>query len=207
MSKYNRIKNRLARVNETYKSSNLLRKKEMLLDSYAFAVLSVQTPVPIHEDAWEGYMDGKELEKAFESVNYKYNKIKYIEYTKNRSYKIFEKILSSSNLDKIHRMLVDHFKGVGVIKSAFTLAMLGYMDKICIDANLLTYFGLERDEIYTGKVVEKYESQCEDLLSQVELDLEPFMLQWILFNIARMKKDRNFSKHEPYFDKMFQKYC
>lgn len=179
----------------------------MLLDSYTFALLSIQTPVPIHEDAWQQYMNGVEPRNAFEKLNYRFNKEKYLNYTKGLSLYIFEDILTEFSPNHLHKKILDNFKGVGTIKSSFTMSMLGFTSKICIDANLINYFGLNREDIYTGKVVKKYEKQCSKLMEEINLNITPFMKQWVIFNYQRMSEnDRGFAKHTTYFNEMLGKY-
>ena len=66
----------------------------MLLDSYIFSVLSVQTPVDIHEEAFRSIKGGSEYEEAMSSVNYWKNKVSYIRETEVK----FEEIDEAINL-------------------------------------------------------------------------------------------------------------
>lgn len=202
--KYVNILEKLARLNKVYLESNLLRKKNMLLDSYAFAAISVQTSLKRHEDAWRKYMVGKELDVALKSVNYNVNKSNYIQWTSSLDFKTYEDILNTNNIDKKHKKIIENFKGVSTVKSAFVLSMLGFTQKACMDANLLNFAGIDRDKAYTGVRVDKYNKQCEEILSTVKPDHLPiFMKQWLAFNYER---DSKFADHSTYFDVMFNKY-
>jgi len=105
--------------------------------------------------------------------------------------------LQADNIDKAHRILIDKIKGLGAKKAAFTLAMLGYTGKMCIDTNVAQIAGLEEE--YTGVVIDRYEQQCKAVREQFNTlseELPPFMVQWVLFDTQREER----STHKVYFD-------
>jgi len=154
----------------------------MLLDSYIFAVISVQTPLDIHEQAFHSYIKGdRELENSdMKKVNYWKNKTSYIRETETRFEEIDTAIelLEQGKIDKAHRQIADHFKGVSTKKAGFTLAMLGFEQKMCIDTNVRQIAGLTEEQEYTGVVIDKYEAQCKEIrdkFPKLSDKLTPFM--------------------------------
>ena len=96
---------------------------------------------------------------------------------------------------------MDEFKGVGTVKSAFTLAMLGFKDKACIDTNVLTAMGMDREDAYTGVVVQKYNDFVDEAFSSVDEELKEeidsnFMNQWVIFDCVR----GNLTDHAVFFN-------
>ncbi len=200
---YEKIDKTLDDVNDRFLNSGRETQRRMLLDSYIFSVLSVQTSVDIHEDAFRSVKTGEDYESAMSSVNYWKNKVSYIRETEVKFEEIDKAIdlLEAGELDKAHRMVADEFKGVSTIKSAFTLAMLGFKQKACVDTNVLTALGIDRDEAYTGVVIEKYNSFVESAFEQIDSDLKnkapnTFLNQWIVFDAVR----EEFTAHEVFFD-------
>lgn len=200
---YDEISETLDKVNNKFLKSGRETQRRMILDSYIFAVLSVQTPVDIHEEAFRSIKDGSEYEEAMESVNYWKNKVSYIRETEVKFEEIDRVIdlLESNKTDEAQRVLIDEFKGVGTVKSAFTLAMLGFKDKACIDTNVLTALDMEREDAYTGVVVEKYNNFVDEAFSSVDKDLKNqidsnFMNQWVIFDSVRGE----LTNHEVFFE-------
>lgn len=183
---------KLDAVKTSFQTADRKTQRRMLLDSYIFAAISVQTPLDIHEQAFHTYVNnGRKLEnKDMKKVNYWKNKTQYIRETETRFEAIDNTIdlLMDGKIDKAHRKIVDTFKGVSTKKAAFTLAMLGYTEKMCIDTNVRQMAGLSEEEEYTGVVIDRYESQCSkvrDRFPQLSEELAPFMVQWVLFDSIR----------------------
>lgn len=200
---YNEIDEKLDKVNNRFLDGDRELQRRMLLDSYMFAVLSVQTPVGIHEDAFRSIKTGADYEDALSSVNYWKNKVSYIRETEVKFEEIDRAIelLEENKTDKAQRVLIDEFKGVGTVKSAFTLAMLGFKDKACIDTNVLTALGMEREDAYNGVVVEKYNKFVEKSFEEIDAEFKKeapnrFMNQWVIFDAVR----EEFTNHEVFFD-------
>jgi len=199
---YDSIENKLDELNKRFLSADREKQRRILLDSYIFAVLSVQTPVGIHEEAFKAIKTGSEYEEAMKSVNYWKNKIKYIRETEVKFEDIDKAItlLERGKVSKAHKVLVDNFKGVGVVKSAFTLAMIGFKTRACIDSNVLNLSGLDRGDMYNGVVVEKYERFVSDLFIELSDKLynkvPKFLMQWILFDYQRGER----ASHKVFFD-------
>lgn len=198
---YEEIKERLETVKSRFMDESRKTQRRMVLDSYIFAVISVQTPLDVHERSYARYTEGIEYEEAFREVNYKNNKISYIRETEVKFEEIDRVIdlLEEEEVDKAHKLMCDEFKGVGMAKAGFTLAMLGFTGKMCVDTNVQQASGLE--EVYSGVVVEKYEKMCEKVREQFKSlkdQLEPFMVQWVLFDYQRGEQ----RKHDVFFDQI-----
>lgn len=206
-STYNGISFKLAAIQRNFLNARRDTQRRMLLDSYIFAVISVQTPLDIHEQAFHTYTNnGRELDNPdMKKVNYWKNKSQYIRETETKFEAIDDTIdlLEDGQIDKAHRKIVDQFKGVSTKKAAFTLAMLGYTQKMCIDTNVRQMAGLTKEQEYTGVVIERYEDQCEDIRNKFpELDKEvsPFMVQWVLFDSIR----ESVTTHKEFLNHMLE---
>lgn len=200
---YREIQGKLKRVNQKFRSGDRELQRRMLLDSYIFAVLSVQTPVPIHEDAFKQIKSGEELETAMSSVNYWKNKASYIRETEVKFEKIDKAIdqLLSGEIDAAHRTIADHFKGVSTVKASFTVAMLGFTSKACTDTNVLTAGNLDREDAYTGVIIQKYNEFVEKSFEEIDPELyesapSTFINQWVIFDSVRGEV----SHHDVFFE-------
>jgi thermostable 8-oxoguanine DNA glycosylase len=198
---YEQIKDRLELVKNRFMEEDRLTQRRMVLDSYIFAVISIQTPLDVHERSYARYTNGDEYEDAFREVNYKNNKISYIRETEVK-FKAIDNVidlLEANKIDEAHKLMCDEFKGVGMAKGAFTLAMLGFTSKMCVDTNVQQASGIE--DVYSGVVVEKYENMCEKIrqqFSDLKDRLDPFMVQWVLFDYQRGEH----RKHNVFFNQL-----
>jgi thermostable 8-oxoguanine DNA glycosylase len=200
---YQEIDTRLDETRETFLSVERSEQIRMLQKSHSFAVISVQTPVDIHEEAfmslWENDTPIADLESSLQSVNYKNNKANYIRHSINNGHLWADVtcMLENDNIDKAHKFVLDNMKGVGPAKAPFTLAMLGFKEKACIDANIVDVMGLE--EHVSTVVVEKYDNIVEEFRNQMPTLKEvtsPFLWQWVVFdwNRGEISKHKNFYK-------------
>lgn len=202
--KYGKIAAQLKTVKETFLNTDRERQRRLLLDSYIFAAISVQTPVDIHEDAFERIKDGEDLESALASVNYRKNKASYIRETETMFEQIDRAInaLEKGKVHAAHRIIAEEFKGVSTVKAAFTLAMLGFTEKACLDTNVLRKSGIDRGEAYTGLVIQKYEDQIRTALDvagpELPESLPSFLKQWIVFDAQRGE----FTDHSVFFSNL-----
>lgn len=199
---YNKIEEKLEKVNQKFRRATAAEKRSMLRTSHRFAVLSIQASVKRHEEAFKE-LEGLEAENnAVQKLNYWKNKIEWINDLDGKTHVLNEvtEALAEDNTDKAHKLLIDNVKGLGAKKAAFTLAMLGFTVKMCLDTNLQQIADLE--DVYSGVVVNKYEKQCSTVLQQFK-DLRtqtgnPFMTQWVLFDYQRDE----ISEHKCFFDAM-----
>jgi hypothetical protein len=201
-SDYNEISARLDKTRESFLSADTSKQIRMLQMSHSFAVISVQTPVDIHENAfaalWENGTPLADVDDALTSVNYRNNKADYIRHSINHGHLWADVVdmLEDGNIDAAHKYTLDNFKGVGPAKAPFTFAMLGFKEKMCIDANIVNAMGL--DEHVSTVVVEKYEKVCKklrDKMPTLQKKVSPFMWQWIVFDWQRDE----ISKHKTFY--------
>jgi len=196
-SQYDDIQSTLRETRECFLSAPRHKQIQMLQKSHSFAVISVQTPVHIHEEAfrqlWEG-VDSRgrppewNLDTALKSVNYKNNKSDYIRHSFDHAHlwDDVSNMLEEGEIDNAHKFILDNMKGVGPAKAPFVLSMLGFEEKMCIDANIVSTMGL--DEHVSTVVVEKYDKICQTLRDKMPTlrdETTPFMWQWIVFDWKR----------------------
>jgi thermostable 8-oxoguanine DNA glycosylase len=200
---YDEISARLERTREAFLSADTYDQIRMLQQSHSFAVISVQTPVHIHEESftklWENDTPIADMDDALSSVNYLNQKKEYITHSLTHAHMWVDVIdlIEAGDLDAAHKYVLDNFKGVGPAKAPFTLSMLGFTEKMCIDANVINAMGL--DEHVSTVVVEKYENICAKLRGKMPTlneTVSPFMWQWIVFDWQRDE----ISKHKPFFE-------
>lgn len=205
---YERIRANLASVRERFLSADRATQIRMLQKSHSFAVISVQTPVHIHEDAftalWEG-VDSRgrppewNLPEALESVNYKNNKADYIRHSFDHAH-LWDDVcdmLEAGDVDTAHKYILDNMMGVGPAKAPFVLSMLGFEEKMCIDSNVVAAMGL--DDHVSTVVVEKYDAICQTLRDKMPTlrdETTPFIWQWVVFDWKRGE----ISHHDTWFD-------
>ena len=202
-SDYDEISARLDRTRQTFMEADTSEQIRMLQQSHSFAVISVQTPVHIHEDSftklWADDNPLENMDDALSSVNYRNNKADYITHslTHGHLWANVVDMIEAGNLDEAHKYVLDNFKGVGPAKAPFTFSMLGFKEKMCIDANVINAMGM--DEHVNTVVVDKYESICAKLrekMPTLNKTVSPFMWQWIVFDWQRDE----ISKHKPFYE-------
>lgn len=199
---YAEISERLSETRSLFFDAPRSEQIRMLQKSHSFAVISVQTPVHIHEQAftelWSGDDPLENLDDALSSVNYRNNKERYIRHSLTHGHLWADVVdrLENGEIDAAHKYILDTFKGVGPAKAPFTLAMLGFTEKACIDANVINAMGL--DEHVNTVVVEKYDAIVEklrDKMPTLKEETSPFLWQWVTFDWQRGE----ISKHETFY--------
>jgi thermostable 8-oxoguanine DNA glycosylase len=206
---YEKIDSRLDRVRETFFSADKSEQIRMLQKSHSFAVISVQTPVDIHEEAfaelWQDETPLTNIADALSSVNYRYNKADYIRHSITHAHLWADvvEMLENGEIDSAHKYILDEMKGVGPAKAPFTLAMLGFTEKACIDANIISAMGLE-DHVNTV-VVEKYDKIVESLrekMPTLKEETSPFLWQWVTFSWNRKGVSGSPDMHDVWFQEL-----
>lgn len=195
---YNDIRDNLEKVKHRFLHGDTVTRRQMIRTAHRFAVLSIQTPVHLHEAAFK-QLEGLPVVQSnpVQSVNYWRNKLDWINHLDGRMELLDEAadLLMAGRLDEAHRLMIDRFKGLGAAKAGFTIAMLGFTSKMCIDTNVKQAADLK--QVYSGVVVEKYEQQCTAITNRFNtVGLTPFMLQWVLFDVQRGE----ISRHQAYFN-------
>jgi len=196
---YNKINDKLEKVNEKFHRGTAAEKRSMIRTAHRFAVLSIQANVEKHEEAFKELEGMPAEDNAVQTLNYWKQKMDWINDLDGKTH-VLDSVaeqLAENNTDKAHKLLIDNVKGLGAKKAAFTLAMLGFTGKMCLDTNLQQV--AEIDDVYSGVVVNKYEKQCSDVIKQFK-DLRTetgnkFMTQWVLFDYQRDE----ISEHKCFF--------
>jgi hypothetical protein len=195
---YDAIREDLDKVNQKFLTHSKETQRKMLFTAYEFAVISIQTKVSIHEEAFRQLKNGNGIEESLSSVLYKNQKKDWIIKTRLKL-DVADKVvnlLERGEIDKAHRLMVDEFTGVSTVKSAFTLSMLGFTSKACIDTNLKQFIGSDI-EVYDGVVIDKYDKFCKEALDIDGIrELDLFMRQWVVFDFMRNMIER----HKIYFE-------
>ena len=205
-AEYMQIQSKLKETRENFLNASRDKQITMLQKSHSFAVISVQTPVDIHEQAYENLWQNDVItttnaKEALSSVNYKNNKVDYILHSLRNQGKWFAvcDMLETDNIDEAHKFILDNMKGVGPAKAPFVLAMLGFTEKMCIDTNIVNAFDL--DGHATTVVVEKYDNLCKrirDKMPTMRDMTSPFLFQWVTFDYQR----GNISHHDTFYNSL-----
>ena len=181
---------RLEKTRQTFMHADTDKAVRMLDMSYANAVISQQCAVNKHEAGWIHWVNTGEIP---EYVVYSNQKTRWLNNT-NHIHKInaVSMLHSGKDLDKVHEYLETHFTGLGLMKAAFTLAMLGFTDRMCIDTNVTQVTGIE---VRSLNNLSQYLNKCEEICEKFDMGVPPFLTQWILFDFNR----GNHSTHEVWF--------
>ena len=168
----------------------------MLDMSYSNAVISQQCSVEKHEAGWVHWCQTGDIP---EYVVYSNQKTDWLKATnvlhKYNVVRMLQSDASRQGIDKAHRYLHDNFVGLGLMKAAFTLAMLGFTSRMCIDTNVAQVTGIETRGL---KKFDSYIDACDEVCQEYDMGLPPFITQWVLFDFNR----GNHSTHEVWFRQM-----
>jgi thermostable 8-oxoguanine DNA glycosylase len=208
------IRGRLADARNTYQSASPEQRRLRLVKAHSWSVISIQTPVEIHESAfrqlWDGVDSveniGENLPDALTSVNYRNNKESYIrEFAGDiDAQKTVDSLIMDGELDKAQKYIIDNVKGVSTVKAPFMLGNNGFTEKMCVDANIISITGVEKPETV---VVEKYNKICDKICRMfpaLNKQLEPYLLQWAIFCFKRNKDGRadGVDTHDVWFSEI-----
>ena len=204
---YRKVWERLDEVRYHWDTASKPEKEAMLKMSYINSVLSIKTPLETHEAGLESFLlDGETLYDAMVNNGlgivdredwYKYPKMQEA-LRDDGLWSDLVDMLNTGQVDKAQRRLLDDAGWVGAAKSPFTLANLGFVQKMCIDSNVGSLMGMESQP--DTPVVEKYEGLCadiRDLFPDLAEQMAPYELQWLLFDFNRMHIIREDSVEVP----------
>lgn len=197
---YNSIERQLDAVYDRIMDGPDVVAKTLLYQADVFAIVSVQTHVSVHE---RGFMRIIGLDSADEiagelgdlrgpnnqAVMYHNNKSEYIvDAIQNVDYARQLELFRAREFDELNRYKIDHVKGLKMAKSAFSLAMCGVTDRMCVDSNVARIFGYEWDDVPNTVVVETYQDFCDELVAEapsLARRTSRFIYQWVAFDVAR----------------------
>lgn len=163
---YRHIQNKLDQLRERLLDADRPVQKSVLFHADMYSLISANTRVEAHEG---GYIDAltagsrDEYQQALQAndVLYYNNKADYIDHNLGAvDYDSQLERLQAGNLDAVHRQKIDNVLGLGTLKSAFSLAMCGFDEKMCIDANVARYFDLDTDEDVYERLYDRL--RCEE---------------------------------------------
>jgi thermostable 8-oxoguanine DNA glycosylase len=209
---YNTIRGRLLDARRSYTTAQPEERRERLVKAHSWSVISIQTPVEIHEEAFKQLWDNvntvtdidKNLPEALSSVNYKNNKEEYIREFANdqNAQEKIDSLIMNGELDKAQKYIIDNVRGVGTVKAPFMLGNNGFTEKMCVDANVISLTGVDKPNTV---VVEKYNNICQDICQMfpaLNKVLDPYVLQWCIFCYKRNKDGRlnGVDTHDVWFE-------
>jgi len=204
---YEKISVALSEVNSVFMNANRETQKAMMLDSTAFAVISVQNSISILRRVFRGYCNANGwggVKDALKSANYGNKKFEYIKHNSEQinsetGDEIIE-CLEYGDIWEAVEIMVEQFKGVSWIKAPFIGAMLGFTGLMCIDTNVAQMVPDTKASDYRSgeeyrEAVRKVKDEFPELSSQVSI----FMLQWVVFDSNR---GTSVAQHEEWFEQM-----
>lgn len=172
---------RLADTKAKFLSANWGKQYDMLRASYVNAVMSQQTPVDRHEAAYVTYRNGTSLKESLKLTLYANQKFDWITSTDIIQFAEVIDLLNDGHVTEAENKLAADFVGLGPMKAAFTLAMLGFTKCMCLDTNVQQLTGIT----CRTKSMRVYREKCDEVCQMYDIDLAPFMLQWCLFDCNR----------------------
>lgn len=205
-STYTDIEHSLNTVRKQFETADRFTQRVMLLDASTYALMSVQNSVDMLRRGFNAYAnadDWEDVKDGCRGLNYGKNKFRYITENKETVMDHDEAIdlLEAGNTKDAIDVIADEFIGVSYIKAAFTVAMLGFTDTLCIDTNIRQAMD---DEVASSgyNSIEEYYDALEQVLEEYDTlsdEVSPFLTQWILFDLQR---DDGITLHDEYFDHM-----
>lgn len=193
---------RLTDTRAKFISADFHESLDMLEKSYVNAVISQQNTVEIYEPAFRQWaIEGESPYRAFESVNYGRQKIGWISdgLDNTKAFRRGVDLLKKRQVHDFVRLFAEEVKGVSHMKASFTAAMLGFTEAMCLDTNVCQSVGLDRRAAVDLSNYQEYRELCDQVTDMFEdLQLSPFMLQWVLFDFNKGYH----SPHKVWFEAM-----
>lgn len=188
---YDHISEQVQATTDYFAQAPRAEQRMLLNQAVTFALISAQTSVPIHEKGYINVLNVSDQTNIADAlldagVNYYKNKARYIFY--NLSEPDYDRVLDlydEGKLDEMHRAIADEFLGVSIRKSAYAMAKVVTTEKMCLDTHVCQRAGIDKDDIYNGIVVDRYEQQCQQVKDQwpeLHEKLGSFMFQWVVFD-------------------------
>lgn len=203
---YDAVEENLGAVREVTLNGDLYEASQNIRKAYYFAVLSIRTTKDIHENAFDLWDGGMDLEDAMleAGVNFYKNKCEWIGRTEDSTdwedvAQTVRTNLDDGDLVDLMNMCRD-LTGVHYAKWGFSLAMSGVWEVVCIDSNVKNHFGIDgRLDMRSEGGMEIYLDMIEQVKSRVKAIVPPFIAQWIIYDMERGEHAR----HRSYFRSAF----
>lgn len=197
---YEELWTKLDTVHDRFRSGDREAKISYLKLSYINSVISVRSPVSQHENALNQLMVSRDLETAISSTIFYRTKLNAIRQSLDEE-KVWRELandLDSGSIDAAHRRALNHLRYIGPVKAPFILAKLGYTEKMCLDSNVVEALDLDREP--SNLSLEKYNELCKNIqyeFPSLTKELEPFHLQWVIFDWQRLGGSDNRADRGP----------
>ena len=196
---YAHVKRRLDATRNVVLHGRADRATAIVKRAYTFAVFSIQTPLDRHERAFTEYYTGAaDLEDACSTTVYGGHKVNWISKTFDTTnwgdvVGMIRSYVATDNYAALLDFIDDELTGVSYVKGAFMLAMSGLTEYLCIDSNVANYAGLD---VSTGNALtftsgKDYMSTCDDVISGLDVDMAPFVIQWAIYDSERGEHARH----------------
>lgn len=169
-------------------------RRSMLVHSYVYAVLTIQTGIDEAERHFRRYYEGEPLWIVTTEEANVTAKADHVYATLDEYW--FEGMtdlamrMGEGDVETVVREMEesDPFKYIGSVKAPFVAAQLGFTSKMCIDSNVQSFLGMDFSEgTPSGEEVDRLCAEVQDLFPELMAQVEePYHLQWTLFNYARV---------------------
>lgn len=208
---YDDIEDQLDTIYDTIMHDSETVAKTLLYLGDVFAIVSVQTHVSAHEQAFTrvvGLNTREEIVEVLRTVRGPNNQpVMYHNYKSDYlmdaltsvDYDRQLELFRARKFDELHRFKVDNVKGLRMAKASFALAMCGVTDRMCVDSNVARLFGYDWDDVPDTVVVERYHAFCDELVAKAPAlarRTNRFLFQWVAFDLAR---DVGITPHDVWF--------
>lgn len=203
---YQRIATALNSVRKQFESADRTTQRTMLMDASTYAVMSVQNSVEMLRRGFTAYAeadDWEDVKDGCKALNYGKNKFRYITENHQTIQELDEPIdlLEAGRTHEAVDVIVDELLGVSYVKAAFTVAMLGFTDTLCVDTNVAQAMSGDVNAS-DYKSLDEYTDAVDAVLDRFDGlsdRLDPFLVQWALFDWFR---EDGVTYHEEYFEHM-----
>lgn len=204
VERYEQIQQLLDAIQAGYFELPDSTKETVLFIADLYAIMSIMTAVERVERAFPQAIDAEtkaEYRDVYDEhtilfhddkADYSYRNMVNVDYSVQRE------MIDNGEIDRVHQYKADNVNGLGTIKGAFSLAMLGFTEKMCIDTHVANYFGLDKREAQVDTVAE-YERLCGSLRSKdpfLAQETSPYLFQWVVFDTDR---DDGVTEHSRWF--------
>jgi len=189
---YARIWEELDRTRTVWQRSTRQERETMLKLSYVQAVLSIRIPWERAEETFAAIMEGESIMDAWEQTNHGLdNKRRWMmrALANGGLWTQTVELLDSGSVDLAHELLLSDALGIGDAKVPFTLANLGFVQKMCIDGNIATLFQADAAKRLSRGEYEEVCATARSFFPELSEMLRPAELQWVLFDYQRLLND------------------
>lgn len=174
--------------------------------SYINSVFSVRESVDQYESGFANLMRGQSLPDSMEdsgmglALYYRPDWDKPLGRLAGKIQNIYETVANDTFWDALIALIEDEryndaqvklsqAGNIGTAKAPFTLANLGFTQKMCIDANVARIMGTDQPGGNVG--VDSYEQMCSTvrlMFPELADKMAPYHLQWLLFDYQRIHR-------------------